>query len=141
MGIIAFIILGLFAGLIAKAIMPGNDPGGFIVTALIGIAGALLGGFLAAALFDADPLDEFFDISTWLTAIIGSIILLVVYRLVTNRSDSTRARNVGKRLGRPESRRGLSGRRHPRSRSRTPRSSVGEGRSRGRSVTSGATEA
>ena len=89
MGIIAFIILGLFAGLIAKAIMPGNDPGGFIVTALIGIAGALLGGFLAAALFDADPLDEFFDISTWLTAIIGSIILLVVYRLVTNRSDST----------------------------------------------------
>jgi uncharacterized membrane protein YeaQ/YmgE (transglycosylase-associated protein family) len=91
MGIIAFIILGLFAGLIAKAIMPGNDPGGFIVTALIGIAGALLGGFLAAALFDADPLDEFFDISTWLTAIIGSIILLVVYRLVTNRSDSTRA--------------------------------------------------
>jgi uncharacterized membrane protein YeaQ/YmgE (transglycosylase-associated protein family) len=91
MGIIAFIILGLFAGLIAKAIMPGNDPGGFIVTALIGIAGALLGGFLAAALFDADPLDEFFDISTWLTAIIGSILLLVVYRLVTNRSDSTRA--------------------------------------------------
>jgi uncharacterized membrane protein YeaQ/YmgE (transglycosylase-associated protein family) len=91
MGIIAFIILGLFAGLIAKAIIPGNDPGGFIVTALIGIAGALLGGFLAAALFDADPLDEFFDISTWLTAIIGSIILLVVYRLVTNRSDSARA--------------------------------------------------
>jgi uncharacterized membrane protein YeaQ/YmgE (transglycosylase-associated protein family) len=91
MGIIAFIILGLFAGLIAKAIMPGNDPGGFIVTALIGIAGALLGGFVAAALFDADPLDEFFDISTWLTAIIGSIILLVVYRLVTDRSDSTRA--------------------------------------------------
>jgi uncharacterized membrane protein YeaQ/YmgE (transglycosylase-associated protein family) len=87
MGIIAFIILGLFAGLIAKAIMPGNDPGGFIVTALIGIAGALLGGFLAAALFDADPLDEFFDISTWLTAIIGSIILLVVYRLVVDRDN------------------------------------------------------
>jgi uncharacterized membrane protein YeaQ/YmgE (transglycosylase-associated protein family) len=87
MGIIAFIILGLFAGLIAKAIMPGNDPGGFIVTALIGIAGALLGGFLAAALFDADPLDEFFDISTWLTAIIGSIILLVVYRLVVDRNN------------------------------------------------------
>ena len=87
MGIIAFIILGLFAGLIAKAIMPGNDPGGFIVTALIGIAGALLGGFLAAALFDADPLDEFFDISTWLTAIIGSIILLLVYRLVVDRNN------------------------------------------------------
>jgi uncharacterized membrane protein YeaQ/YmgE (transglycosylase-associated protein family) len=87
MGIIAFIILGLLAGLIAKAIMPGNDPGGFIVTTIIGIAGALLGGFLAAALFDADPLDEFFDISTWLTAIIGSIILLVVYRVVLDRND------------------------------------------------------
>jgi uncharacterized membrane protein YeaQ/YmgE (transglycosylase-associated protein family) len=88
MGIIAFIILGLFAGFIAKAIMPGDDPGGYIVTAIIGIAGALLGGFLAKALFGADPLDEFFDISTWLTAIIGSIILLAVYHLVTNRSDN-----------------------------------------------------
>lgn len=85
MGIIAFIILGLLAGLIAKAILPGSDPGGYIVTALIGIAGALVGGFLAAALFGADPLDEFFDISTWLTAIVGSILLLLVYRLVTNR--------------------------------------------------------
>ena len=87
MGIIAFIALGLLAGLIAKAIMPGNDPGGFIVTTIIGIAGALLGGFLAAALFDADPLDEFFDISTWLTAIVGSIILLVLYRVVIDRND------------------------------------------------------
>jgi uncharacterized membrane protein YeaQ/YmgE (transglycosylase-associated protein family) len=87
MGIIAFIILGLLAGLIAKAIMPGNDPGGYIVTTIIGIVGALLGGFLAAALFDAHPLDEFFDISTWLTAIIGSLILLVLYRVVVARSD------------------------------------------------------
>ena len=87
MGIIAFIILGALAGVIAKAIMPGNDPGGFIVTTIIGIVGALLGGFLAAALFDAHPLDEFFDISTWLTAIIGSIILLALYRVITNRND------------------------------------------------------
>jgi uncharacterized membrane protein YeaQ/YmgE (transglycosylase-associated protein family) len=85
MGIIAFIILGLVAGAIAKALMPGDDPGGWIVTAIIGIAGALLGGFLAGALFDADPMDEFFDISTWLTAIVGSIILLVIYRLVVDR--------------------------------------------------------
>ena len=91
MGIIAFIILGLLAGLIAKAIMPGSDPGGYIITAVIGIVGALLGGFLAAVLFDAHPLDEFFDISTWLTAIIGSIILLALYRLVVNRSDGHRA--------------------------------------------------
>ena len=50
MGIIAFIVLGLIAGVIAKAIMPGDDPGGIIVTAIIGIVGALLGGFVAAAL-------------------------------------------------------------------------------------------
>jgi uncharacterized membrane protein YeaQ/YmgE (transglycosylase-associated protein family) len=86
LGIIAFIILGLLAGVIAKAILPGDDPGGVIVTALIGIAGALIGGFLAAALFDAHPLDEFFDISTWLTAIIGAIILLLVYRMVVGRN-------------------------------------------------------
>ncbi len=89
MGIIAFIILGLLAGLIAKAILPGEDPGGVIVTTIIGIVGALLGGFLAGALFDADPLDEFFDISTWLTAIVGSIILLVIYRLVVRRRPVT----------------------------------------------------
>ena len=85
MGIIAFVILGLIGGAIAKAILPGDDPGGFIVTAIIGVDGALLGGFLAAALFDADPLDEFFDISSWLTAIVGSLILLGIYRLVVNR--------------------------------------------------------
>ena len=85
MGIIAFIILGLLAGVIAKAILPGDDPGGLIVTALIGIAGALIGGFLASALFDAHPLDEFFDISTWLTAIVGAIVLLLIYRMVVGR--------------------------------------------------------
>ena len=79
MGIIAFIILGLLAGIIAKALLPGEDPGGIIVTTLIGIAGALLGGFLAGAIFDADPLDEFWDISSWLTAIVGAIILLLIY--------------------------------------------------------------
>jgi uncharacterized membrane protein YeaQ/YmgE (transglycosylase-associated protein family) len=85
MGIIAFIILGAIAGALAKALMPGNDPGGFIVTTIIGVVGALLGGFLAGAIFDADPLDEFFDISTWLTAIVGAIILLVIYRVIVGR--------------------------------------------------------
>jgi uncharacterized membrane protein YeaQ/YmgE (transglycosylase-associated protein family) len=88
MGIIAFIILGALAGAIAKALLPGDDPGGVIVTTIIGIVGALLGGFLAAALFDAHPMDEFFDISTWLTAIIGSIILLVIYRVVAGRGGT-----------------------------------------------------
>jgi uncharacterized membrane protein YeaQ/YmgE (transglycosylase-associated protein family) len=86
MGIIAFIVLGLLAGAVAKALMPGDDPGGWIITGIIGVVGALLGGFLAAAIFDAHPLDEFFDISTWLTAIIGSIILLAIYRLVVERN-------------------------------------------------------
>ena len=85
MGIIAFIILGLLAGAIAKALLPGDDPGGFIITALIGIVGAILGGFLAGVLFDADPMDEFFDISSWLTAIVGSIVLLLIYRLIVGR--------------------------------------------------------
>jgi uncharacterized membrane protein YeaQ/YmgE (transglycosylase-associated protein family) len=92
MGIIAFIILGLLAGIIAKAILPGDDPGGIIITTLIGIAGAVIGGFLAAALFDAHPLDNFFDISTWITAIIGSIILLLAYRVVFDRGDRGTAR-------------------------------------------------
>jgi len=85
MGIIAFIIHGAIAGAIAKALLPGDDPGGFIVTTIIGIVGAILGGFLAAALFDAHPMDEFFDVSTWLTAIIGSIVLLLIYRAVAGR--------------------------------------------------------
>jgi uncharacterized membrane protein YeaQ/YmgE (transglycosylase-associated protein family) len=94
-GIVAFLILGLLAGAIAKALMPGDDPGGIIVTMAIGVVGALLGGFLAAALFDADPLDEFFDISTWLTAIVGAMILLAIYRAVTgNRHRSRRGLRV-----------------------------------------------
>ena len=82
MGIIGWIVLGLLAGAIAKLIMPGDDPGGFIVTTLIGIAGALLGGFIASAL-DIGDLDEFFDIGTWLIAIAGSLLLLLIYRMLT----------------------------------------------------------
>ncbi len=90
MGIIAFIILGLLAGIIAKALLPGSDPGGFIITTIIGVVGALLGGFIAAALFDAHPLDEFFDISTWLTAIVGAALLLIIYRMVVDRGGHGR---------------------------------------------------
>ena len=85
MGIIAWILLGLLAGIIAKAILPGDDPGGIIVTTLIGIAGALLGGLIARALDLGDPIDEFFDLSTWIAAIIGAIVLLLIYRLVVGR--------------------------------------------------------
>jgi uncharacterized membrane protein YeaQ/YmgE (transglycosylase-associated protein family) len=84
MGILGWIILGLLAGAIAKAILPGDDPGGIIVTMIIGIVGALLGGLIASAL-DIGDLDEFFDIGTWVIAILGSLLLLVIYRAVVGR--------------------------------------------------------
>jgi len=83
MGILAWIILGLLAGIIAKLIFPGDDPGGVIVTTIIGIVGALVGGLVARALGLGDPIDEFFDLSTWVAAIIGAMALLFVWRLVT----------------------------------------------------------
>jgi uncharacterized membrane protein YeaQ/YmgE (transglycosylase-associated protein family) len=86
MGILGFILLGLIAGAIAKAILPGDDPGGLIVTTLIGIAGALLGGLIASALNIGD-LDEFFDLGTWLIAIAGSLLLLAIYRLVAGQKQ------------------------------------------------------
>jgi uncharacterized membrane protein YeaQ/YmgE (transglycosylase-associated protein family) len=90
MGIIGWIILGLLAGLIAKAILPGDDPGGIIVTTIIGILGALGGGFIAQAIGFGDPIDEFFDFSTWLAAIIGAIVLLLIWRAVTGQRRKTR---------------------------------------------------
>jgi uncharacterized membrane protein YeaQ/YmgE (transglycosylase-associated protein family) len=89
MGIFGWIVLGLLAGAIAKAILPGDDPGGIIVTMIIGIVGALLGGFLAQLIFDVDSLDDFFDWSTWLTAIVGAIILLLLYRVFVGRRRVT----------------------------------------------------
>ncbi|EWC59226.1 transglycosylase-associated protein [Actinokineospora spheciospongiae] len=80
MGIIGWVVLGLLAGLIAKAVMPGKDPGGFIVTAVIGVVGALIGGFIGNAIFGGG-LQDFFSIRTWLLAILGSLILLAVYRV------------------------------------------------------------
>jgi uncharacterized membrane protein YeaQ/YmgE (transglycosylase-associated protein family) len=90
MGIIAWIVIGLLAGAIAKLIMPGKDPGGIIVTMLIGIAGGLLGGFLGKVIFGVDSIDGFFDLSTWVAAIVGSVILLALYRLFTGRGHGRR---------------------------------------------------
>ena len=94
MGIIGWIVLGLLAGAIAKLIMPGEDPGGIIVTMLIGIAGAIVGGLIASAL-DIGDLDEFFDIGTWLIAIGGSLLLLAVYRMIVG--DRTAGRPASRR--------------------------------------------
>jgi uncharacterized membrane protein YeaQ/YmgE (transglycosylase-associated protein family) len=85
MSIIAWIVLGLLAGMIAKAIMPGGERGGFIVTTLLGIAGALVGGFLATALGLGDPIDEFFDLSTWVAAVAGALVILFIWNAISSR--------------------------------------------------------
>lgn len=90
MGIIGWILLGLIAGVIAKAILPGSQPGGFIVTTLVGIAGAVIAGLIARALGFGDPIDEFFDVSTWAAAVIGAIVLLLIWAAVTNRGAHRR---------------------------------------------------
>ena len=85
MGIIGWIVLGALAGALAKMFLPGDDPGGMIITTVLGIVGALLGGFIASVLGLGDPLDEFFDISTWITAVVGAIVVLLIYRAVAGR--------------------------------------------------------
>jgi uncharacterized membrane protein YeaQ/YmgE (transglycosylase-associated protein family) len=89
--IIGWIILGLIAGLIAKAIMPGKDPGGAIVTILLGIGGAVIGGFIGRTLLgygrDTDGgLSEPGTIMSLVLAIVGALIVLALYRLIKGRS-------------------------------------------------------
>jgi uncharacterized membrane protein YeaQ/YmgE (transglycosylase-associated protein family) len=84
MGILGWIVLGLIAGAIAKLIMPGDDPGGIIVTMLLGIIGALIGGFLGSRIFGIG-LQTFWNLQTWIVAILGALILLVIYRLIAGR--------------------------------------------------------
>ncbi|NJP42751.1 GlsB/YeaQ/YmgE family stress response membrane protein [Actinacidiphila epipremni] len=81
MGIIGWIVLGLLAGAIAKIILPGRDPGGLVGTTLIGIVGAFLGGWLSTKLWDKPVPHEFFNGRTWLAAIGGSLVLLILYRI------------------------------------------------------------
>jgi uncharacterized membrane protein YeaQ/YmgE (transglycosylase-associated protein family) len=84
MGIIGFIVLGLIAGAIARLILPGKQPGGWIVTLVLGVIGAILGGWLGSVLFNRG-LEEFFSIQTWLLAIAGSIIVLLIYSAIVGR--------------------------------------------------------
>jgi uncharacterized membrane protein YeaQ/YmgE (transglycosylase-associated protein family) len=79
MHIIGQIIFGLVVGVIAKLLMPGRDPGGFIVTALLGIAGALVGTFIGRAIWGADYA------AGWIAAIVGTILLLCLYRVFAGR--------------------------------------------------------
>ena len=82
MGFLAFLLLGLIAGSIAKLILPGRQNGGWFATLILGVVGAMLGGWLGSVLFNA-PLEEFFSIQTWLVAIGGSLILLLIYGAFT----------------------------------------------------------
>ena len=84
MGIIGWIIVGGLMGALAKYILPGKDPGGIIVTIIIGIVGGLLGGFIGSAVFGVST-GGFFEIRTWLIALVGALLLLGIYRLVTGR--------------------------------------------------------
>ena len=84
MGFIAFLILGLIAGAIAKLLMPGKQGGGWLITLVLGVVGALLGGWLGSVLFNA-PLGDFFSIWTWVLAIAGSFIVLLIYWLIFGR--------------------------------------------------------
>ena len=77
-------MLGLIAGAIAKLIMPGDDPGGIIITMLLGIVGALIGGFLGSRIFGIG-LQTFWNLQTWIVAILGALILLGIYRLIAGR--------------------------------------------------------
>ncbi|WP_394159801.1 GlsB/YeaQ/YmgE family stress response membrane protein [Galactobacter valiniphilus] len=87
MGFIGWIVLGLIAGAIAKAILPGKQGGGWIATLILGVVGALLGGWIGQAVFNAD-VDEFFSLSSWLLAILGSIIVLLIWGFITGRNKS-----------------------------------------------------
>jgi len=79
-GILSWIVFGLIAGIIAKFIMPGKDPGGFIVTILIGVIGAVLGGWISTAMGYGEVTG--FNAGSFLIAVLGAIVLLLLYRLV-----------------------------------------------------------
>jgi uncharacterized membrane protein YeaQ/YmgE (transglycosylase-associated protein family) len=81
MNISAWILVGLIGGALAKLLMPGNDPGGIILTIVLGIAGALLGGFISVALGIGNGVDDF-DIGTILLSVLGAMLILGAYRLV-----------------------------------------------------------
>lgn len=84
MGFISWIVLGLIAGAIAKAIKPGEQGGGLIATLVLGVVGALLGGWIGSALFNMD-ISSFWSFSTWLLAIGGSLIVLILWGLFTRK--------------------------------------------------------
>lgn len=90
MSFIAFIILGLIAGAIAKAILPGEQGGGWIATLVLGVVGALVGGWIGTAIFGVG-LEEFWSLESWLLAIGGSIVVLLIWGLITGSRSRSRS--------------------------------------------------
>ncbi|UTT62273.1 GlsB/YeaQ/YmgE family stress response membrane protein [Microcella humidisoli] len=84
MGFLAFLLLGLIAGAIAKAILPGKQGGGWLATLILGVVGALLGGWIGS-LLGLGSVDSFFSIGTWLLAIGGSILVILLWGLITRK--------------------------------------------------------
>jgi len=84
MGFFGFLLLGLIAGAIAKVILPGKNGGGWVITLVLGVVGALLGGWIGGLIF-GEGLEEFFSLQTWVLAIVGSLIVLVIYGAITGR--------------------------------------------------------
>ncbi|TFE49019.1 GlsB/YeaQ/YmgE family stress response membrane protein [Streptomyces sp. ICN441] len=88
MGIISWIVLGLLAGIVAKILLPGRDPGGLIGTTLIGVAGAFVGGWISSSFLDRPITKDFYDGATWVSAIGGALVLLIAYRILFGHSRS-----------------------------------------------------
>ncbi len=98
MGIIAWIVLGLGAGLLANMLIPGRRSQGLILTCVIGIVGALAGGWVATQLFHVHTLHGFFNLSTWLTAIAGAAVLQLIFHLISGRSSRSRRSTRSRRF-------------------------------------------
>lgn len=84
MSFLAFLVLGLIVGAIAKAILPGRQSGGIIITMLLGVVGAMLGGWLGGAIFGVG-LENFWSLQTWIVAIVGSVVVLGIYGAIMSR--------------------------------------------------------
>ncbi len=87
MGVIAWIFLGLFSGLLASRLIPGRRAQGLAFNCAIGTAGALLGGWAAVNLFHLQAVNAFFNLSGWLTALIGAAVMLLAYYALTGRTN------------------------------------------------------
>jgi uncharacterized membrane protein YeaQ/YmgE (transglycosylase-associated protein family) len=88
--IVQWIVLGLVAGVVAKILLPGRDPGGVLGTIVIGVAGAFLGGWLSAEFFDRPVSGDVVDPALWVAAVGGSLVLLILYRLLFGHSRERR---------------------------------------------------